>query len=279
MPRNDGSGRLIMRGSGKLKMLSNNLKANKMTHHNKNNDPKQNQEQKQNREQGQGQEKDYVQNQHQNPDQNIYSSIRREYGTRVLSEDSVQLDPMAQFQIWFDEIVLDEVEPTAMSLATVDKSGRPDLRIVLLKGIEDGSFLFYTHYDSAKGQEMAHNNHVALNFFWTKYIRQVRVRGTVAKISPEISDEYFASRPLLSQLSAVASHQSHAVLSRKVLENQVIDLAKQYENKQIPRPELWGGYAVIPQEIEFWQGRDNRLHDRIRYSKNENGWTIERLAP
>lgn len=211
--------------------------------------------------------------------ENVFASIRREYGTRVLSEKSVLPDPMKQFQRWFDEIVQDEIEPTAMTLATVDEAGMPDARIVLLKGIEEGHFVFYTHYDSQKGQEIARSHKVALNFFWSKYIRQVRVRGTVHKVTAEMSDAYFASRPLLSQLSAVASHQSDVILDRKMLENQVAILAEKYMNKQIPRPEQWGGYAVTPCEIEFWQGRDNRLHDRIRYTKKEESWIIERLAP
>jgi pyridoxamine 5'-phosphate oxidase len=208
-----------------------------------------------------------------------FSTIRREYGTQVLSEHSMRADPMEQFQTWFDEIVLDEIEPTAMSLATVDDGGMPDVRIVLLKGIEQGNFVFYTHYDSQKGQEIANNNKVALNFFWSKYIRQVRVRGEVQKTTSENSDAYFASRPLLSQLSAVASHQSQPIMDRKSLEEQVGMLAEKYKNSSIPRPKEWGGYVVKPYAIEFWQGRDNRLHDRVRYIKKNTHWIIERLAP
>lgn len=214
-----------------------------------------------------------------NNNNDIFSSIRREYGTQFLLEENISLDPMKQFKIWFDEIVSDEIEPTAMTLATVDEGGMPDVRVVLLKGLEEGRFVFYTHYDSAKGREIAHNPKVALNFFWSKSVRQVRVRGTVQRVSRETSDTYFASRPLLSQLSAAASHQSQILANREVLEKQVVALSEQYRNKKIPRPEEWGGYAVLPLEIEFWQGRDNRLHDRIRYQRNQDRWIIERLSP
>lgn len=208
------------------------------------------------------------------------SSIRREYGTRALLEDTIASDPIVQFQTWFDEIFSEELEPTAMTLATIDASEMPDARIVLLKGIEEGQFIFYTHYDSAKGQELAHNPKAALNFFWRESVRQVKIRGIVHKVSEQASDEYFATRPRLSQLSAAASHQSHILTNRSVLENQITELEQQYKPDQpIQRPEQWGGYAVSPLEIEFWQGRDNRLHDRIRYRKENQQWIIERLAP
>lgn len=209
-----------------------------------------------------------------------FSTIRREYGTRALSEKNVLPDPVAQFKVWFDEVVSDEIEPTAMTIATVDSTGMPDARIVLLKGVDDaGHFIFFTHYDSAKGSEITQNNKVALNFFWSKWVRQVKIRGIIQKVSSEVSDNYFASRPWLSQLSATASHQSQVIASREILEQRILKLQTEYSNEKIPRPKQWGGYAVIPIEVEFWQGRDNRLHDRVRYRKENEQWIIERLSP
>lgn len=208
------------------------------------------------------------------------SDIRREYGSRTLSEEQMPKDPIEQFKRWFDEIIAEEIEPTAMTLATVDPTGMPNARIVLLKGTDEGKFAFYTDYESAKGREITHSPQVALNFFWAKYSRQVRIRGTIEKISSEISDAYFASRPLSSQISAVASEQSTTLVCRKVLEERVDALSHYFvDGIPVPRPEHWGGYAVLPVEIEFWQGRDNRLHDRIRYVKHNSIWTIERLSP
>jgi pyridoxamine 5'-phosphate oxidase len=208
------------------------------------------------------------------------SDIRREYGTRVLLEAGLSNNPIEQFKNWFDEIVLEELEPTAMTVATVDVSGMPNIRVVLLKGIVEEQFIFYTHYDSAKGKELLANPQVALNFFWRNSSRQVRVRGKVQKTSEEMSDTYFASRPRSSQLSAVASHQSGVLTSREILADKIIELSNQFGTEQlIPRPKEWGGYAVEPIEIEFWQGRDNRLHDRIRYRKENMQWMVERLAP
>ncbi len=210
----------------------------------------------------------------------LLSSIRREYGTRTLLEENMASEPITQFKKWFDEIVSDESEPTAMTVATVDESGMPDARVVLLKGIEEEKFIFYTHYDSSKGRELAKNPKVALNFFWINSVRQVKIRGIIQKVSAEASDTYFASRPRNSQLSAVASHQSQVLENRAILENQIIKLTKRYGNNEpILRPKQWGGYAVSPVEVEFWQGRDNRLHDRIRYRKEKMHWVLERLSP
>lgn len=212
---------------------------------------------------------------------NSFSSIRREYGARDLLEKNILLDPIAQFKVWFEEILLEEIEPTAMTLATVDEEGMPDVRIVLLKDIHEENFIFYTDYDSAKGHEIAQNKRVALNFFWAKSSRQVRIRGIAQKVSENMSEEYFTSRPLSSQLSAIVSHQSSVISSREELEKEVAVLMDKKAN--IKRPQNWGGYAVLPQQIEFWQGRDNRLHDRILYRKNVNefdkSWIIERLSP
>lgn len=217
--------------------------------------------------------------------------MRREYGDRVLLEKDIVSDPMMQFHIWFQEMLIEETEPTAMTLATVDEQEMPDIRVVLLKGIDDGCFIFYTHYDSAKGREIEANPKVALNFYWNKSVRQVRVRGTVKKISEAQSDAYFASRPSLSQLSALASHQSQVIETRETLETRIDALKCLYldTHHAVLRPKEWGGYAVFPLEIEFWQGRDNRFHDRIRYRRvhqeddiqdnNHSEWIIDRLSP
>lgn len=209
-----------------------------------------------------------------------FSSIRREYGAHVLLEEHLASNPIEQFKRWFDEILLEELEPTGMTLATVDASGMPNIRVVLLKDIIDEQFIFYTHYDSAKGEELSLNPQVAINFFWIKSVRQVRIRGKVQKVPEEMSNQYFASRPRASQLSAVASHQSQVLQNRTELERKIAELSQQYSAESpIPRPKSWGGYAVMPVEIEFWQGRDNRVHDRIRYKKENMQWIVERLSP
>lgn len=208
------------------------------------------------------------------------ADIRRDYGELSLSEVSVQSDPLLQFKLWFEEVLEQEKnDPTAMVLATVDDKGCPDTRVVLLKGLEDGNFVFYTNYQSAKALQLQYNPYAALNFYWPQMARQVRVRGPVKKVSAEESDRYFSSRPIKSQLSAVISPQSQEVPDRASLEAALNQLIEQYGQESILRPQNWGGYMVIPDEIEFWQGRDNRLHDRIQYFKSKGSWVYRRLAP
>lgn len=208
------------------------------------------------------------------------AGIRRDYGSQGLNEDSIQACPIKQFELWFAEVVEHEkTDPTAMVLSTVDGNGRPDSRVVLLKGLDNGDFIFYSNYQSTKGQQMLSNPHVALNFYWPEMARQVRVRGQIKKVSAIMSDDYFSSRPLKSQLSAIASPQSQAILNREVLEDALDNLLNRQGQNLVKRPKQWGGYRVNPEEIEFWQGRDNRLHDRIQYCRQKKQWLIRRLAP
>lgn len=208
------------------------------------------------------------------------ADIRRDYGELSLDEAHVSNDPLEQFTIWFEEVLNNEKnDPTAMVLSTVDKHGHPDSRVVLLKGLDQGNFIFYTNYQSAKASQIQHNSFVALNFYWPQMARQVRIRGSISKVSAQQSDEYFLSRPLKSQLSAFISPQSEKIVDRTFLENELNKLANNNADAAIQRPKHWGGYQVSPSEIEFWQGRDNRLHDRILFSLENNIWQRYRLAP
>lgn len=208
------------------------------------------------------------------------ADIRRDYGELSLSEDTAQADPIAQFQLWFEDVLKNEKnDPTAMVLSTVDDRGYPDSRVVLLKGIDEGNFLFYTNYQSTKAVQIHHAPYAALNFYWPQMARQVRIRGRIKKVSNAQSDNYFSTRPVKSQLSALVSPQSQEIDSRTVLETALNQLIEQHGQKPVVRPENWGGYMVIPDEIEFWQGRDNRLHDRIHYYRQANQWMHRRLAP
>ena len=208
-------------------------------------------------------------------------AMRRSYGDTPLSPENVIENPIEQFQFWFKNAVESEIyEPNAMMLSTATLEGKPSARIVLLKGIDEKGFRFFTNYDSSKGKEMADNPLVALTFFWDKIHRQIRIEGTVKKISAKASTEYFQSRPKGSQIGAWASPQSQTISGRDVLEKNKKGLVEQYTDAEVlPRPKHWGGYVVIPNRIEFWQGRDNRLHDRIVYEKKRGGWKIFRLAP
>jgi pyridoxamine 5'-phosphate oxidase len=199
----------------------------------------------------------------------------------VLSEESVDQDPIKQFAAWYEEAInAGEILPEAMTLATSTRSGEPSARMVLLRGFDGRGFGFFTNYLSQKGKELSENPRAALVIYWPKLGRQVRISGAVVKQSLEESEAYSQNRPRASQLSALASPQSQVLASRRVLEDAVAALAARYEGASIPVPAHWGGYRVIPEIIEFWVHRENRLHDRLRYSRSPDGtWRIERLAP
>lgn len=208
------------------------------------------------------------------------SSIRKDYQLKSLSETDVQLHPIHQFSKWWDEAILSKIEEVnAMTLSTVTKEGKPSARIVLLKGFDDTGFVFYTNYESDKGKQLHERPFASLVFFWKELERQVRIEGACVKVSDHESDEYFHSRPQGSQLGAWASAQSSIIEGRHVLEEHLNDLEHRFSTGTIPRPPHWGGFRVIPDKVEFWQGRSSRLHDRILYQKNADSWSISRLAP
>ncbi|MBW4526178.1 MAG: pyridoxamine 5'-phosphate oxidase [Phormidium tanganyikae FI6-MK23] len=208
------------------------------------------------------------------------ADLRKDYTKETLNETDVDPNPFQQFQRWFDQAANAELpEPNAMTLATASKEGIPAARIVLLKAVDDRGFTFFTNYNSAKGKELEANPQAALVFLWTELERQVRIVGTVEKSASEESDGYFFSRPHNSRLGAWASDQSEVIPIRDVLEQKLAALKLEYENREVPRPSHWGGFRVIPREIEFWQGRSSRLHDRLRYQRKEDSWIIDRLSP
>jgi pyridoxamine 5'-phosphate oxidase len=212
-----------------------------------------------------------------------FDQMRKSYQLSGLLEHEVHADPIEQFHRWFHEAKTEDVpswlELNAMTLATADASGRVTSRIVLLKGIEAGRFCFFTNYRSAKARQMDENSSVSLCFLWPHLERQIRINGTVAKTSRETSVAYFQSRPRGSQLGAHLSQQSSSIPNRTVLEQELKRFEAEYEGREVPCPEFWGGYAVTPNELEFWQGRENRLHDRIVYHKADDQWIVSRLAP
>lgn len=212
---------------------------------------------------------------------NDLASLRKEYTKAALDVKSVSKEPISQFNKWFDEAIAAQVpEPNAMNLATVNETGRPASRIVLLKGVEDNKFVFYTNYQSRKGRELEQNPSCSLNFFWPELERQVRIEGVASRIDEKRSERYFQSRPRGSQVGAWASPQSTLISDRSLLEERVKQIEKKYKGVELlPKPNQWGGFEIDPLMIEFWQGRQSRLHDRILYTKDDGVWKINRLAP
>lgn len=211
---------------------------------------------------------------------NYLNAIRRDFAGKPLNEDSVNENPMEQYAIWFEEAVNAQLlDPYAMSISTVDFSGQPSTRIVYMRGIKEDGFVFYTNYNSSKGKDLSENHKVSLNFFWGELERQIRIEGEVKKVSDEDSDTYFSQRPRESQIGAWASNQSEDIGDRGELEKKVTHYTEKFEGVDVPRPGHWGGFIVNPSKIEFWQGRPNRLHDRIVYNKEENDWIQSRLSP
>lgn len=209
------------------------------------------------------------------------ADIRKDYKMHSLNETEVSADPMDQFTLWWNDAIKSEIEEVnAMTLATATKNGIPSARIVLLKGYDPNGFVFFTNYQSHKGQELQENPLASLVFFWKELERQVRIEGSVEKIPEKESDAYFQSRPRGSRIGAWASPQSTVISGREIIESNSSEMESRYADEAVPRPPHWGGYLVRPECIEFWQGRSNRLHDRIRYRRMDTGnWKIERLAP
>jgi pyridoxamine 5'-phosphate oxidase len=207
------------------------------------------------------------------------ADLRKDYKLASLGKRDLAANPFTQFQKWLDEAIAAELpEPTAMNLATVGVNARPSARIVLLKGVDEKGFVFYSNYDSRKGLELAESKWAALTFHWVELERQVRIEGHVERVDAAVSDAYFASRPLLSRIGAHASAQSEKIESREALEKSFADAQSKFGDNP-PRPANWGGYVIVPEMVEFWQGRRSRLHDRLSYQRQFGGWHIERLAP
>ena len=208
------------------------------------------------------------------------ADLRRDYARASLSEREVAADPIAQFVLWFDQArAADLPEPNAMTLATATPDGAPSARIVLLKGVDERGFVFFTDYRSRKGEELRANPRAALVFHWQELERQVRVTGMASRVPVEESEAYFQTRPVGSRIGAWTSHQSSVIEGREMLEHRLAELQRDFASGEIPLPPYWGGFRVVPDSVEFWQGRPSRLHDRIRYVREGDAWRIERLAP
>ncbi len=206
--------------------------------------------------------------------------IRREYGENALYKADMNADPFLQLDEWLKTAIKTEThDPTAMNLATVDSNGQPDCRVVLLKGIHNQQLVFYTDYESAKVKQINTNAAVAVNFYWPVLARQIRIKGKIQRLSHEKSAEYFQSRPRASQIVAFASTQSSVIENRNALEAKIKEITAKYTGQAIPCPERWGGFTITPDEFEFFQGRDSRLHDRMQYRYNKGSWLLERLSP
>ena len=207
--------------------------------------------------------------------------LRKDYSLAGLLEADLNADPIEQFRVWFVAVKEAKgIEPNAMTLATADKDGNPSARTVLLKGLDAQGFVFYTNYESDKGRQLSDNPRAELLFYWAELERQVRVHGVVSRLDSASSERYFRSRPMGNQLGAVVSPQSQVIVSRDALDLEYEQLRETYGAGEVPMPDYWGGYRVVPESLEFWQGRTSRLHDRLRYRKGAGGhWIIERLAP
>jgi pyridoxamine 5'-phosphate oxidase len=208
------------------------------------------------------------------------SNLRQEYKRASFDIKDAMKSPFEQFHHWFDDAVKSEIlEPNAFTLATVDAEGMPDARILLLKGLDKTGFVFYTNYESTKGTQIAKNPKASMVFFWPEVERQVRLRGVIEKVSQNESREYFHSRPRASQLGAWSSKQSSNITNRSVITDQFTQYEKEFGDDEIPLPDFWGGYRLLPSWWEFWQGRESRLHDRIAYTQCKTGWQCDRLSP